>query len=102
MAVTLPMNEITGVLCSVCRKQPATKLCDFPIGRSRYVGHPPRYQMEQAKKMDTAWKEVRMSWTVTCDKPLCAACAISMNSEIDFCPCHIEEMQKHRSPHKPK
>lgn len=89
-------EEFGGVACSVCKKKEATKLCDFPVGRARYVGHPPRYLMEQVKRSDIAWKKLDMEWTMTCDRPLCSECAIEMRNGIDFCPCHIEEMQKRR------
>lgn len=97
MIKTIPIQDKSDVLCSICKKRPATKLCDFPIGRSRYVGHPPRHLMEQAKRSDVAWKEVCMSWTITCDRPLCSECAISMSDEIDFCPSHIQDMQIKRA-----
>lgn len=96
MVVELPIKEGIGIRCSVCKKRLATKLCDFPIGRDRYIGHPPRYLMEQAKRSDVAWKQIEMSRTVTCDKTLCAECAISMGGGIDLCPGHIKEMQKRR------
>lgn len=87
------------VLCSTCNKRPATKICDFPIGRSRCIGHPPRGRRDY---VDYAFVETKMSWTETCDKPLCDQCAISMNAEIDFCPSHIKELLAKQKPNKPQ
>lgn len=92
-----PENAHETPICTMCKKRPATKLCDFPLHKSRYVGHPPRHLMQQAQSTAYAFKEVKMSWTITCDKPLCDRCAISMNADIDFCPTHIQEMQAHRA-----
>lgn len=101
MAITIPyttpIKTTETLICSICNKRPATKLCDFPLCKSRYVGHPPRHLMQQAQSSAFAFKEVKMSWTMTCDKPLCDQCAISMNQDFDFCPTHIQEMQAHRS-----
>ena len=91
MAVVSPFEA--APLCSVCHKRPATKLCDFPIGRTHYVGHPPRYLMQQAKSANVAWKKVDMYRTITCNKLLCDACSIQMGNDIDFCTTHIEDMQ---------
>lgn len=91
------MNTIipfpTGLICTVCHKRQATRLCDFPIGRTHYIGHPPRSQMSEAQNANVAWKKVQMDKTITCDKPLCDECAIHMQNNIDFCPTHIQEMQ---------
>ena len=92
MPLTFPAKEEPAVSCSICNKRPATKLCDFPTGHIRYIGHPPRHLMQQAKSDAFAFKEVKMSWTLTCDKPLCDQCAISIREEIDFCPNHIQEL----------
>lgn len=80
-------------LCSICKKRPATKQCDFPVGTTHYIGHPPRYQMQQAQNTNIAWKKVEMNKIITCDKLLCDECAIIMGNGIDFCPTHIQEMQ---------
>lgn len=91
MGVVSPFEA--APLCSVCRKRPATKLCDFPIGHAYYIGHPPRYLMQQAKSVDVAWKKVDMHRIITCDKLLCDECSIQMGNDIDFCPNHIHDMQ---------
>lgn len=84
---------LNGPICSVCHKRQATRLCDFPIGTTHYIGHPPRAQMFEAQNINIAWKKVEMDKTITCDKPLCDECAIKMGNQIDFCPNHIQEMQ---------
>lgn len=96
MAIILPMSDgPKKTLCSVCKKRTATRLCDFPIGTSRYVGHPPRGQMREAKKHSVAWKKVEMSKTITCDKPLCDKCAIKVHENFDLCPsCRAKILEK--------
>lgn len=71
--------------CSFCSR-PATKLCDAPVGRSYYVGHPPRSLVEAGKMRDVYWKKVDNGWVRTCDKPICDRCAVSIAPEIDYCP----------------
>ena len=86
----------TGTICSVCHKRQATRLCDFPIGTTHYIGHPPRYLMQQAQNANIAWLKIEMSKTITCDKPLCDICAIQISNNIDFCPTHIQDLQKRK------
>ncbi len=50
-------------LCSACRKNESTKECDYPAPG---VGHN----------------------TGTCDKALCAGCAVSVGPNLDHCPSH--------------
>ena len=92
MAITFLGKNKATPFCSVCKRRPATKLCDFPIGRDRYVGHPPRHLMLESQNSKYAFKKVEMSRTLTCDKALCDACAIHINNEIDLCPTHIQDM----------
>ena len=74
--------------CSFCGR-PATRLCERPVGRGHHVGHPPRSVM-----LHTAPDEkVPMSWTFTCDAPLCERCAVSLGSGIDFCPACVRRMK---------
>lgn len=100
MALSFPPKTETTTICASCNKRPATKLCDFPLRHCRYIGHPPRHLMLQAKSDAFGFKEVNMSWTMTCDKPLCDQCAISMNCDIDFCPSHIKELLAKQKAHK--
>ena len=74
------------ILCSHCRRRPATRLCDAPIGRSRYIGHPPRSLMQKAKMWDIAWAKVEMESVITCDRPICENCATQVAAGIDYCP----------------
>lgn len=53
--------------CIVCRRAPATALCDAPLERPRYK---------------------RKSGSKTCDRPLCAGCAIHRDEDVDVCPEH--------------
>ena len=78
--------------CVFCQR-PATKLCDAPVGRTRYVGHPPRYLMEKAKRSDVAFLRVSMEEIITCDRPMCGSCAVSLDEDIDYCPKCIEEIK---------
>lgn len=80
-------------ICSACHLRPATRLCDAPIGRDRYIGHPPRYLMLQAKATDTAWKSLEMEWIVTCDRPICDICATEVHAGIDYCPDCIRRIK---------
>jgi len=45
--------------CKFCRKRPATKLCDAPVGG----GH-------------------------TCDAQMCSHCAVTLSGDKDLCPDH--------------
>lgn len=80
--------------CCICNKRVATRLCDFPIGTSRYIGHPPKSQLQEAKRLDVAWKKVEMKKTITCDKPLCDKCAIKINGNVDICPACKDKILK--------
>ena len=80
-------------LCSFCKKRPATKLCDAPIGTSRYIGHPPRYLMQKAKNYNTAWLNLQMQKTITCDRRICDHCATQVAAGIDYCPKCMERIR---------
>ena len=101
MATVLsPIAKSDTPLCSVCKKRPATRLCDFPIGTSQYIGHPPRIQMQEAKQYDVAYKKIEMSKTITCDKHLCDQCTVQISSGFDFCPSHIDEINQKKKGRK--
>lgn len=85
------------VLCSHCKVRPATLLCDAPIGRKNYIGHPPRHLMEKAKNWNYAFVKVEMSEVITCDRPICDKCATRVAEEIDLCPNCMERIKKKRS-----
>ena len=89
-------------MCSICGKRQATKLCDFPIAHSRWIGHPPRTLMERAKHTDTAFCKVEMEWTNTCGRPVCDQCSISMGSEIDICLTCAEKLRVAQAAQKGK
>lgn len=82
-----------SIRCSYCKKRPATKLCDAPIGRSSYVGHPPRSEMEKAKRWDVAFHKVEMTTMHTCDRPICNQCATEIHPGIDYCPTCMERIR---------
>ena len=70
-------------MCSICHKRPATKLCDFPIGSVRYVGHGRRlYSLGYDPRINP--KRV-----ITCDKPICDKCSVKYGG-FDFCRNHKE------------
>lgn len=92
--ILTPAFASNAILCSVCKKRPATRSCDCPVGTSRYIGHPPRIQMQEAKQYDVAYKKIEMSKTITCDKPLCDQCTTQISSGFDFCPSHIDEINQ--------
>lgn len=48
--------------CQSCGARPHSKLCDFPLSGHR-EGH-------------------------TCDRKLCASCAVSQGPNVDYCPAH--------------
>ncbi len=48
--------------CSVCKRRPATLLCDFPL-RGAKAG-------------------------ATCDRALCPSCAVAVGADRDYCPAH--------------
>ena len=72
--------------CISCGKQ-ATKLCDIVTGVASWAGHPPRKNGVFTDQLG----EVPMQWNLTCDKPICDKCAVSLNEYMDICPDgHIE------------
>lgn len=85
--------DITPNMCSFCRARPATRLCDAPIGRMTYIGHPPRSEMMKAKSWDVAFHTVEMTKTITCDRPICERCATRITADIDFCPDCMERIK---------
>lgn len=90
MAIEPKQTIFESIRCSYCKRRPATKLCDAPIGHSSYVGHPPRSEMEKAKRWDTAFHKVEMIKTLTCDRPICDQCATEIHPGIDYCPICME------------
>ena len=85
--------ELSTTWCPFCQKRPATRLCDAPIGKSHYIGHPPRSEMMKAKNGDIAFKTVHMEETITCDRLICDECATRIAHEIDYCPDCIERIK---------
>lgn len=81
-------------LCAICKKRVATKLCDAPKGRMHFIGHPPRYLMEKSHHSDVAFLTVQMHRVMTCDKPLCEKCAVSIFPEVDYCPMCAEKISE--------
>jgi hypothetical protein len=71
------LNE-TETVCTLCKIRKATVLCDFPESRSHFAGHPPKVNGAVNLKEP-------MSWTNTCDRPMCEKCAIKMDNEIHIC-----------------
>ncbi len=81
------------IRCPFCKRRRATFLCDAPVGCGSYVGHPPRY-LVNAYAMHCYWKKIDMSWTVTCDRPICDECAVEVARGIDYCPRCIERIKQ--------
>lgn len=79
--------------CSFCGKRPATKLCDAPIRRGHYIGHPPRSELEKAKRYDIAFRKVEMVTVHTCDRQICDECATEIYRGIDYCPSCMERIK---------
>ena len=74
-------------LCSVCHKRPATKLCDFPIGTIRFVGHGPKWYKEGYDP------RINPKRVITCDKPICDKCSVKSGC-FDFCRTHKDVFDK--------
>lgn len=49
--------------------------------------------MEKAKRSDIAFLRVGMEEIITCDRPICDSCAVSLYGDIDYCPKCIEEIK---------
>lgn len=86
------------IKCIFCGKS-ATRLCDAPIGRGHYLGHPPRHLMFKAKFYENAWAKVDMDWVITCDKPMCDECATRICADIYFCPDCVRKIKLRRCKH---
>ena len=82
------ITDISGGPCSFCHKRPAARLCDAPIGTQRFVGHPPRFL--------AAYHPDHLSWNIprviTCDRPMCDACAVEIIPGVDYCPDCIKRI----------
>lgn len=57
--------------CEVCKARPSTKLCDFPLAGPK-AGQ-------------------------TCDRKLCAGCAVAIGNDRDLCPAHHRQSEKQGS-----
>lgn len=77
-------------MCSCCGRRPATKLCDMPVRRHSYLGHPPRKIGKYGNFPDY---KISMQWTATCDRQICDKCATSVGGDIDFCPDCMERIR---------
>lgn len=66
--------------CSICGS-PATCVCDYRDGGVR-------------EARDECGRVRRFPWfsLTTCDRPLCASCATHVESGMDFCPHHSNEL----------
>ncbi len=72
--------------CSCCKKRLATRLCDAPIARARYIGHQLRFEILWTEKCEVDFNKVEMSHTITCDRPICDNCSTRVSDGIDYCP----------------
>ncbi|MBP2635026.1 MAG: hypothetical protein H6Q72_933 [Firmicutes bacterium] len=68
----IPLDE----RCDFCRRKPATKLCDYPVGERAS----PHMVIKYGKR-------------ITCDAKMCDDCATSLGYEMDFCPKCMEELK---------
>lgn len=68
IAILCLRGRARAPLCAVCRRRPAARLCDWPLGEGR-----------------------------TCDRPLCERCAVRpatvsslrLDDTVDYCPHHL-------------
>ena len=80
-----------AILCPFCEKRRATRLCDAPIRQIRFCGHPPRH-LAVFLPSRIVW-EIPMSYTMTCDRPICESCATRIGAENDYCPDCIRRIK---------
>jgi len=59
-------------LCEFCKRQYATKQCDFPIERLVKGRYPDKMVRRKG----------------TCDAWMCNACAVAQGPNVDYCPPH--------------
>lgn len=85
--------KISFTLCSYCKIRPATQLCDAPIGKSRYIAHPPKSHMKKLHNARYAFVKVEMEKVITCDRPICEICATRIAAGVDFCPTCMEKIR---------
>ena len=86
-----------AVLCPFCRKRRTTRLCDAPIGRQHWCGHPPRTVRIPGAGY-WPW-EKPMHVTLTCDRPISESCATRVGGEIDYCPLCIQRIEREARKH---
>lgn len=68
-------------LCPFCKRRAATRLCDAPMQRIRFCGHPPLSEMRQHGHFLGPMERL-----TSCDRPMCAECASEIAPDVDFCP----------------
>jgi len=71
--------------CVFCKKRPASKLCDKPIGTWYLFGHP-------RKKLGFITADGPMSGVSTCDNRMCNKCATTIDG-MDICPKCAKKMK---------
>ncbi len=76
-------------LCPFCRRRAATRQCDAPVGRLRWIGHPPRYLSPGGV---APWLS-SMSEVLTCDRLICGQCATEVAPDIDYCPLCVKRIK---------
>lgn len=79
--------EVFAEPCAVCRRNKATKLCDY------VVDYLPIIFMRDY----FSFLEENQHRYLTCDLPMCDNCAITYNG-FDFCPHHDELRKKAKLP----
>ena len=57
-------GRVRQAMCDCCGKRPRTKLCDYPL-QGRRAGQ-------------------------TCDRKMCATCAVHVGPDRDYCPPHAK------------
>lgn len=63
--------------CQFCQKRPATKLCDFVVGKQAKI------ERGMQRRVDK-----------TCDASMCAVCATDVGKNLDYCPKHKAEAKQ--------
>lgn len=79
------MNE-PGVFsnpCALCKKNEATKLCDYIVEYDNSVIFYRNFKLFQEENAPRYKHK-------TCDLPMCEKCAKNVGIEVDFCPYHYK------------
>jgi len=84
MSAEIVMGNL--VMCNICHKRIATKLCDMPVRRTKNF----HIKINGMTDTNLSFKE----YTATCDKYICDKCAAEVGNGIHFCKSCMSKLKR--------